>query len=441
MTISTEHLVEVTIERDHFPSGFISCENCCNKLEVEAISDQLNRLELGENYQKSIIFDPAENFDFHAFKSHVRILTNVAGQNDWRTFQNWHFYCAQCVIFCEDCGDAEVDVDSVTIGGRYIVCQNCSNHYSSCDSCNELDATSNFYGVDDDYLYCADCAGNYTYWCEPCDMRHRDEYTCESHDEYSTGLHNYSFKPEPRFYGSDDQNLFFGFELEVESEGNSIIDAVNLVESAWGDFVYLKSDGSLEHGFEIVSHPFSFEHYRTINFEVLNHLRGLGFRSWDTQTCGFHLHISKRGFSSNGHIWRFSNLIIGNQKEWAKLAGRTSEQWSSYSKNRNKIGKVLTGKEHPERYVAVNLCNWSTVEVRIFRGSLNVRRIASHIEAIYAAVQYTRNLSFSEVASGALRFDRFADWVNEVGDFGNFNDLLTAKKLINKSAPAAELGE
>lgn len=434
MTISTEHLVEVKFERDHFPDNFISCESCANKIHLSRVFSDLKELTNSPENNFHLLMEPEIGTNFHGFKIQRKYWHDSLATY-WK--ESFDFFCDWCVITCEDCDEVAPVNDAREVEGRYWVCGSCAENYSFCDNCDYMTKGHNLEEIDGgDFFYCSDCVSDYSYYCEGCDTRHRDSVVCEYSYEHDGAIHNYSFKPEPVFYGSDDQELFFGFELEVESKGNALSEGVDLVRSAWGDFVYFKADGSLEYGFEIVSHPFSFDHYRTINFEVLNDLRGLGFRSWDTETCGFHLHISKRGFSSNGHIWRFSNLIINNQREWAKLAGRTSEQWSSYSKNRNKIGKVLTGKEHPERYVAVNLCNWGTVEVRIFRGSLNVRRIASHIEAIYAAVQYTRNLSFSEVASEALRFDKFADWVNEVGDFGNFNDLLTAKKLINNSALA-----
>jgi hypothetical protein len=79
--------------------------------------------------------------------------------------------------------------------------------------------------------------------------------------------------------------------------------------------------------------------------------------------------------------------------------------------------------------------------VRIFRGSLNERRVCAAIESIHAAVVYTKDLSVRDVADQALSFDRFAQWVEGVGEYGNLCDLLIAKNIIHKSAQAEKAGQ
>jgi hypothetical protein len=113
------------------------------------------------------------------------------------------------------------------------------------------------------------------------------------------------------------------------------------------------------------------------------------------------------------------------------LAGRDSSRWASFDPEQNGIMKVLKGEKFPERYCAVNLSNADTIEVRIFRGSLNERRVRSAIESIDCAIQYSRTLSVHDINQGALKFGRFADWVNvNRSECASFIDLMCEYGLI-----------
>jgi hypothetical protein len=244
---------------------------------------------------------------------------------------------------------------------------------------------------------------------------------------------DYSYKPKVEHFflssaDSDEVKTLFGYELEVETEDNSMTDGISIVNNCLGEFAYLKSDGSLNRGFEIVSHPFSFNYYQeAFDFSYLKQLQELGYRSWSAGTCGFHIHISRAGFASAGHIWKFANLILGNARQWQKLAGRSGSRWASFELSDNNTMKVLKGEYHPNKYTAVNLSPRDTIEVRIFRGSLNERRLRSAIESVYLAMEYTRNLSVHEINQGGLSWSNFVNYVKELvsanNDFGSFVEL------------------
>jgi hypothetical protein len=176
-----------------------------------------------------------------------------------------------------------------------------------------------------------------------------------------------------------------------------------------------------------------------VDFKFLSGLQELGYRSWSAGTCGLHVHISRTGFASSGHVWKFAQLILSNQRAWSKLAGRDSSRWASFDPEQNGIMKVLKGEKFPERYCAVNLSNADTIEVRIFRGSLNERRVRSAIESVDCAIQYAGTLSVHDINQGALKFGRFADWVNENRtDCASFIDLMCEYGLIPSLKIAAE---
>ena len=91
---------------------------------------------------------------------------------------------------------------------------------------------------DDDGPYCYDCYD-----------RRRDRHV----------IKNYYYKPVPLFYGKGPR--YFGVELEIDNGGESDSNARAILERAnveGKEYAYVKHDGSLDDGFEIVTHPLSY---------------------------------------------------------------------------------------------------------------------------------------------------------------------------------------
>ena len=76
-------------------------------------------------------------------------------------------------------------------------------------------------------------------------------------------IHDYGYKPEPIFYGDDD--MYMGVELEVDFGGESSSNAEDLlcIANFPNERMYIKHDGSIEDGFETVTHLISLD-YRNI---------------------------------------------------------------------------------------------------------------------------------------------------------------------------------
>lgn len=372
-----------------------------------------------------------------------------------------HFFCPDHNYTCEDCSHTNYSY-SVGLRGE-ILCDDCwGNSFYYCGNCEETtEQGDGDYIHFDDSNWCQNCIDNNLSWCDFCNEWEQDlcDRNFDSDDverwnrqDYE-GIYSYNFKPRtPDFFlgsaDSDNQKLTFGFELEVEAEGARFSDGLKIIKDCLGDFVYMKGDGSLNSGYEIVTYPFSFNYYQeAIDFSFLGKLQELGYRSWTPETCGFHIHIARAGFESAGHIWKFANLILQNPRAWQKLAGRAGTRWASYDNSDNPVMKVLKGETEPMRYVAVNMTNAETIEVRIFRGSLNETRIRSAIESVYCAMEYTRKLSVHDINQGGLKFDRFVDWVFSYqqglgflaegkNSFLAFESLLKKYELINRESIA-----
>jgi hypothetical protein len=288
-------------------------------------------------------------------------------------------------------------------------------HCVGCDSLEIVDDSGYFNGT----RYCNFCYDNNVYTCDECSQEYwdGDGHYCEEEDNGSPYINSYSYKPRPFFFGTATYHM--GFELEVESDGNSRRDGAEIVVNSLGERVYLKEDGSLNDGFEIVTHPHSLEEYQTkFDWESLGKLRRLGFRSWNTSTCGLHVHVSRTAFGNpntrqdivkvQAHELRFMKLIYDNDRQISRLAGRTSN-YATFGDKGRLVEKIKYGTQHNGRYSAINSDNSATLEVRVFRGSLKPERVLMALELVQCSVEYTRGLhvNASNKALSWMMFTRY----------------------------------
>ena len=168
-------------------------------------------------------------------------------------------------IVCLICGKSLDEESTFRWEGKKF-CEHCFNEYTTtCDCCDERITRASAYGEGNLYL-CRNCYEyNYTH-CEDCGaLIHNDDayYIDEDDIPYCSECYRriknrsikcYSYKPETIFYGKG--NLFYGVELEVDKGGEDDEKARVILDVAndTGEKVYCKHDGSIDNGFEIVSH-------------------------------------------------------------------------------------------------------------------------------------------------------------------------------------------
>jgi hypothetical protein len=320
------------------------------------------------------------------------------------------------------------------------VCLGCEDDAALCDRCGELNTWDNTIRIDSGYAYCDDCQSACgIFYCDECDEHHENECQYSS----SNLIHDYSYKPDPAFkYLSDidgdlggrsrrQGKVFMGFELEVEAQSSREAGAQLTVDVLGEDYVYLKNDGSLSNGFEIVSHPATLAYHKTRSFEVLDTLaKEHNYTSWRAGTCGLHVHISREAFDNPSHIWKFAHLIANNKDEMIRLAGRNSDRWATFDGIRGDIGSKAKGSTYVNRYEAINFQNSNTIELRFFRGSLLPQRVFMALELTDAVAEYTRTLSANDVIRGGLEFGKFAEWVSTREQYSNLLSYLTKYNLV-----------
>ena len=351
--------------------------------------------------------------------------------------------CTDCAVICQRCDDVSTVNDSHHEVDGDLWCESCTEQRAYyCDSCSEYNSYGTNYMTDRQESWCESCT-NDSYYCEDCDEWNADG--CDSCSDTSSRLvHDYNYRPDAIFHSTDkNERLFFGIEVEVEAGRNYELASEFAYRLEPLDLAYLKSDGSLNHGFEIVTHPMSHDFFKNEAQELWDTLEQLRtndpykVKAWDTNTCGLHIHISRTGFSSGSHMHRFLNLVYSNQEFYEKLAGRSSDQWAkftdiirqdykrdeegnrlldewgSYSLQTTRSFKGKLGYRGSDRYSAVNTNNSATLEMRIFRGSVNSDTIKSQLDLAHASVEYTRTINANDVINGALTADSFMWYIFE----------------------------
>ena len=321
-----------------------------------------------------------------------------------------------------------------TCAEKYYAENGGEGNFYFCNHCEEtvrLSYTQRFDGS----RYCNSCIESNVYTCDDCG----DEYWDGSHDNCSyledeedeSIIHSYSYRPSPYFIGVGKYHL--GFELEVEARNGSRYEGAELAQNTLGATAYMKDDGSLSDGFEIVTHPHTLEKYqKEFKWEVLTKLKSEGYRSWNTTSCGLHVHVSRTAFGTGGDPWsrgitagsrekiilarqshelRFMKLIYDNQRQVERIAGRSNNNYARFSDKGRLVRKVKYGEQDNGRYSAINTENDATIEVRVFKGSLRKERVLSALEFVTASVEYTRDLKVT-AKNQALTWLAFTGYIS-----------------------------
>lgn len=368
-----------------------------------------------------------------------------------------NYYCSDCyddIPRCERCDHREVDMDTTTVsasGGDEEWCDCCRDDHSFwCERCeenfsNRCHSSTRVRGVG---VICEDCCERVgTFECDECHNTWSDDdraYDEDNEDDYicnycanngKRNIHSYSYKPAPLFKTATNQKLktdmlFFGLELEVERD-NSSMQVGKMAEEILNEKVYyMKNDGSLNNGFEIVTHPMTFEfiqeHKGDVFKPMLDKLISAGYRSYDSKTCGIHIHLSKKCFTT-WQLYRFIKFFLDNRDFVTAISQRNIEQlerWATIEEESNDsiVYKAKKKGGNSRRYSAVNLQNDRTIEIRIFRGTLNYLSFLKNIEFCYALFNFSRDIKETTVTA-------FKEYIEQSNEYAMLKKFIKTKNL------------
>lgn len=339
------------------------------------------------------------------------------------------YWCPDCVYNyatrCQHCGDYVVNsrIEEDDFGNR--VCDGCySDYYRRCSECGCLTREDNTYWDEDtDTPYCCDC-----YSSRP-----------------AKAINQYGYKPDPIFglrRGEGlDTDLTFGVELEVDG-GSDAEDTARAVVDASDGRVYCKHDGSLgDDGFEIVSHPGTLAHhtYETRWRAITAAAKKAGYKSHDTETCGLHIHVGRRGLGETAleRVQTAHKLVLlaWHLKDALTTFSRRTEyrlnRWAKFPSldvnpcmSDDLLLSYATDTEDDGRYQAVNLENSATVEFRIFRGTLERDTLIASLQLVHNLCRYAMTHTPSECITCTYRDIVSAQPFGELVAYSQKRDLL-----------------
>lgn len=285
------------------------------------------------------------------------------------------------IRYCRECGK-RVLVHLDVIGD--VICLDCKKNMISCNRCGHIIENKEYVERDSEKI-CYSCVHN------------------------GGLIRDYSYNPpNPTFYGANSRigTLFMGIELEVYNDCDYLY-TKDIDSKYW----YLKYDGSISHGCEIVSYPITFEYLKknkNIILDIAKLGKGGEIYSNADENCGLHIHLSKAAFG-NYHLWKFMRFIYSSHNRtfiyrisgrnensmnrWAKVTG------SNYIKARAKNFSQLD----MDRHAAVNLLRRETVELRIFVGTLDPVILWGRIEFTHALYEYTRVANSGDLTHGKFK--------------------------------------
>jgi hypothetical protein len=236
-------------------------------------------------------------------------------------------------------------------------------------------------------------------------------------------------KNTPVFYNVDGAtsrksgSVYMGVELEVcVKDGNPIGKSAIQVQESLGEFVFLKWDGSVNNGFEIVSQPATLDfHYNIWNdFFALNASQEI-LREVDV-SCGMHIHVGRLGLKArNEKIFdRLSYLVFSraNREFMETVAGRAGNNYASFH------------RRYGDKYQALNLSPIETIEFRMFQSDVNRDVFIKNLEAVKAMVDYC---SYPQtMPKGSSNYVEFCKFVaSHSTEYPFFTAFLEKHKFIH----------
>ena len=354
----------------------------------------------------------------------------LATMNDGTTEQ----WCRECIetdtTYCDRCGEYRPGEAVAVYSAAHIEgwCEHCADtHAVECDCCHDLTDDNDMHHI---YVYhigwqsvCTSCLEENYYQCCRCgnycledDVEyHNGDYYCPAcapsvyfsdyhHTDAKTFLHT----------GNDSNQPYLGVELELEFPTSDLrANAAKRIRchTDYGDYYDCKEDGSLgEYGMEVVTQPATPAYHMTgYNDVMLSAGKDCGATSHDNGNCGLHVHIDRDYFTETGIQYAadragyimdtiFSNneaaIVNFTRRRYSQLNHWAQLMHMCVCKSERSLNSKLMEYRSSKytRYQAVNMENVDTIELRLFRGTLNPTTYYATLEFVAALAYVTRAL-------------------------------------------------
>ena len=360
---------------------------------------------------------------------------------------------------CDHCG-AEFPFGEQTVFDEQMLCADCLEQLTAvCDRCGERIWSDDSEG-DSSTVLCQDCCDEYYHHCADCGrLIHNDDtyyvdddsdvpYCCNCIDQHRGGIQSYYYKPDPIFYGAGSRCL--GVELEIDGGGerDSVAKALMSIGNRDLEHIYIKHDGSLDEGMEIVTHPMTLDYHRNQMPwpAVLEKALAEGYYSHRTETCGLHVHVNRASlgeteWEQEETIARILYFVENHWNELLRFSRRTKrqlEKWASRYGRKDSPKEVMDAAKnsHAGRYTCVNLTNYATIEFRIFRGTLKYNTLIATLELVEELCSVA--ISYSDTEMSEMTWMEFVSSLQPERTPELIQYLKERRLYVNEPLSAAE---
>ena len=364
--------------------------------------------------------------------------------------------CENCkcdhFAYCEECNEW-VNQDDINEVKNKFLCDDCFDDLAfKCAVCDESDLQENSYShgsnrycmtcYDERFGVCGEC-------CESFDIENLNEdgLCRDCQPQGSELINDYSYQPKLEFHKEKwEGEKYLGVELEIETSKN-VDDLAKsfkafLKSNSLENYLYFKEDGSLENGFEIVSHPFTLKafHNKMKWRKILQWLKDNGATSHMSGRCGMHVHVTGKAVSLDDRR-KIKLFMHQNRAEMIKFSARLEDKMGYCQLEKYTIETYEKDKKEGEvyqmgRHVAFNAhTSKGTCEFRLFRGTLNYKRFLASLQFSDALSEFVKQATPGQIAGGDS-FDDFMKWLKRRArhqHLWKYLDLLQSKKLNLKA--------
>lgn len=315
-------------------------------------------------------------------------------------------YKKSSMMACSHCG-TKISKEENAGTKAFPLCHQCfTDHYNTCSNCNSIIHKNKSWQV----------TSHNTFYCYTCH--------CDYDHNHNSIIRNYGYKPNALFHGKESR--FFGVELEIDGASGCSSDAWAIEDIANGDGtnrLYIKHDGSLNNGMELVTHPMSLEyHVSEMPWQdILRKAVQLDYTSHNIGTCGLHVHVNRDGLGATLEEQRkaIARVLYFTEKHWneiSRFTRRTSAQLQHWA---NRYGyhddpqdyMTLATNGNNERYKSINLKNTHTIEFRIFRGTLKYNTFIATLQMVNRICDIAVNMDDNDIKG--LSWSEFVSQITE----------------------------
>ena len=253
------------------------------------------------------------------------------------------YYChedySEYIEECADCGVEFINRNCSVNDSSEPVCDACESNYFTCSDCDNVFHVNS---ESEEYYMCQDCYNERYIECEFCGERcDREDYDYDMgcRDCASSVISDYDTKFPERSYGDERR---FGVEIELECDRSDRYRNAKEMGSCVPDAL-IKSDGSLDEGFEVVTPPLLYQDAIDMAKKIAEKGNDIGMwgdadedcNARGSQTCGVHVHVSRASMTQ--HTLAKMLLVFSECKEDVELiARRDCDQWACVHKKDKK---------------------------------------------------------------------------------------------------------